>query len=58
MLNIENMTREEFQLLFDLKNTDAAMENFDDWHEETGWSWFKIARMQIDQMDCMINKML
>ena len=57
MLNIENMTREEFKLLFDLKDTDAAMENFDDWHEETGWSWFKIARMQIDQMDLMINEM-
>ena len=56
-MKIENMTREDFKKLFELKDTDAAMENFDDFKEETGISWFEIARMHICQMDLLIRDM-
>ena len=56
-MGIENMTREDFKKLFDLKDKDEAMVNADACHDETGLTWFNIARMQIDSRDFLLKGM-
>ena len=52
-MNITEMTREDFKMLFKLDDFDEGMFLAEEDHEK-GKSWFQIAQESIEQMNSML----